>query len=93
MVSGFVYIIYKGKGFERNNSLKSQNGIINQILKKERLKRKQQEIDKRIEAKKVMDKLLEKIAKEGMSSLSAKDKRNLEWARKHYYPHDSDVVH
>ncbi len=95
LISGYLYLMrYKGK---RPGTSKKSSGsnvkVINEFLKKERLKRKQQEIDKRIEAKKIIDLLLEKIAREGMSSLTPKERKQLEWARKHYYPADGDIVH
>ena len=87
--------MYIGKVYNSDYrfSLNNTKGFISQFLKNERLKRKQQEIDKRIEAKKIIDTLLEKIAREGMSSLSPKEKKQLEWARRHYYPANGDVVH
>ena len=60
---------------------------------KERLKKKQEEINKRIKAKKIIDNLLEKIAREGMSALTPKEKKDLEWARRHYYPNEGDILH
>lgn len=97
LISGYIYIMYKMGGISRPEDERSKyNGnvhLINEFLKKERLKRKQQEVNNRIEAKKVIDVLLEKIAREGMSSLSPKERKMLEWARKHYYPANGDVVH
>lgn len=61
--------------------------------KKRRLKRKRKEIDERIEAKRIIDELLGKIARSGMSSLTSEEKTKLEWARKHYYPDGNDTVH
>jgi len=61
--------------------------------KKKRLKDKRKEIDNRIEAKRIIDELLAKIARSGMSSLSAEEKNRLEWARRHYYPGGNDTVH
>ena len=43
--------------------------------------------------KKVIDELLEKIARHGMSSLSSQEKKNLEWARKNYYPDQDETLH
>ncbi len=97
LISGFIYIMYNRgktpKGSHSSTSSGDNTGFINDLLKKERLKKKQQDIDRRIEAKKIIDKLLEKIARDGMSSLSVKEKKLLEWARKHYYPTDGDTLH
>ncbi|MBN2402982.1 MAG: rhomboid family intramembrane serine protease [Spirochaetes bacterium] len=94
LFSGFVFIIYKRKKSRlKNKNEASTGGKVSQFLMQERLKRKQQEIDKRIQAKNIIDSLLEKIAKEGMGSLTHKEKSDLEWARKHYYPDDEDIVH
>lgn len=94
VISGLIYIIFKRNKpakAENTNALKTSK--LNQFLMQERLKKKQQEIDKRIQAKNIIDSLLEKIAKEGMSSLTHKERSDLEWARKHYYPSEDDTVH
>jgi membrane associated rhomboid family serine protease len=94
LISGFIFIMYKRKKLRKSNSNSaSSGGKLNQFMMQERLKRKQQEIDKRIQAKNIIDSLLEKIAKEGMGSLTHKEKSDLEWARKHYYPNEEDIVH
>lgn len=96
LITGYIYLMYyrnTGKSVAGESKQASNINMINEFLKKERLKRKQQEIDRRMEAKKIIDILLEKIAREGMSSLSPKEKKMLEWARKHYYPADGDIVH
>ncbi len=91
LISGFLFIIYKNRKEKKSAGL--SDGTIDNFLRQERLKRKQEEIDKRIKAKNIIDSLLEKIAREGMTSLSYKEKNDLEWARKHYYPNDEDTVH
>lgn len=97
LITGFIFITYKRrKPHNTQNTDKAEpmpGGAISEFLKQERLKRKQLEIDKRIKAKNIIDSLLEKIAREGMSSLTHKEKNDLEWARKHYYPNDGDIVH
>lgn len=94
LITGFIFIMYKRRKSENKNKSESMpGGAISEFLKQERLKRKQQEIDRRIKAKNIIDSLLEKIAREGMGSLTHKEKSDLEWARKHYYPNDGDVVH
>jgi ABC-type branched-subunit amino acid transport system ATPase component len=70
-----------------------KQGIITGLFKKRRIKRKQKEVEERIRAKEIIDELLDKIARSGMKSLSAEEKRNLEWARRHYYPEGNDTLH
>jgi membrane associated rhomboid family serine protease len=91
LITGFLYIILKNRKAKSGRSFGGDT--INDFLKKERIKRKQEEIDRRIKAKEIIDTLLEKIAREGMESLSSKEKNELEWARKHYYPNDEDILH
>lgn len=61
--------------------------------KKNRLEKKKKVIDARIEAKRVIDELLAKIARSGMASLTSDEKKKLEWARRHYYPSNDDTLH
>jgi membrane associated rhomboid family serine protease len=68
-------------------------GILTKLIKQHRLNRKKKVIDSRIKAKQMIDDLLEKIAREGISSLSDKEKKDLEWARKNYYPTDEETIH
>ncbi len=58
-----------------------------------RIRRKKKVIETRIESKKIIDELLEKIARQGMSSLTPQEKKKLEWARKHYYPDRDETLH
>ena len=53
-------------------------------LKKQRLKKKQEEINKRINMKDEVDRILEKISKEGMNSLSKKEKEFLDQASREF---------
>ena len=50
--------------------------------KKKRLDKKRKEIERRIEMKEEVDRLLEKISREGMDSLSRKEKTFLDKASK-----------
>jgi membrane associated rhomboid family serine protease len=103
LISGFIFLLFKrrkksektGRNTSSDNqsSAHSPNGKIYQFLSQEKLKRKQEETDSRIKAKKIIDSLLEKIAREGMRSLTHKEKTELEWARKHYYPNEEDILH
>jgi membrane associated rhomboid family serine protease len=68
-------------------------GILTKLIKQHRNNRKKRVIDSRIKAKQMIDDLLEKIAREGISSLTEKEKKDLEWARKNYYPTDEETIH
>lgn len=70
-----------------------KNSIISDFEKKRRLKKKQDEINTRIKAKKIIDESLEKIAREGMSSLTPDEKKQLEWARRHFHPSENETMH
>ena len=64
LISGFIIIYYrlKHKGSSNKKSENKKN-IISNTLKNARLKKKKHEIDTRIKAKKIIDVLLEKIAR------------------------------
>jgi len=96
LISGFLILYRTGKQSRQKTSNFSANkkeSFIDQKIKKSKLKKKQKEIETRIKAKKIIDVLLEKIAREGMSALSSEEKKKLEWARKHYYPGGNETVH
>ena len=101
LISGFVLLKFffkprkfsSGAGAASNRNTEENGNSISAFFKKRRLKKKKREIEKRIEAKKIIDTLLEKIARFGMSSLTYEEKKNLEWARKHYYPDESETLH
>lgn len=95
IISGFIFITYRKRKMRKpdREAPQAAKGNVVQFVTRDRLKQKQQEIETRIKAKKTIDMLLEKIAREGMASLTNKEKSNLEWARKHYYPNDDDTVH
>ncbi len=91
LLSGFILI----QQMRSRASTRARNGAgpIDRLLKKIRINRKKKQIKTRIEAKEIIDTLLEKIAKNGMSSLTPEERRKLEWARKHYYPGRDETVH
>lgn len=70
-----------------------RGNFLEERLKRRRIEKKQGEIKNRIKAKEIIDTLLEKIGETGLESLTSEEKRDLEWARKNYYPSGSDVVH
>ncbi len=100
LVTGLLLFWYKASQ-PKNSSYSSyagtgkQNGpgFLSKIVKKRKLKQKQHEIEARIKAKKIIDRLLDKIAAQGISSLTTKEKRDLEWARKNYYPGNDVTFH
>ena len=95
LLSGLVIYKFKSQLFLKRGVSKKPSGQnpVSRLFKKARLNKKKQEIETRIRAKKIIDELLEKIARNGMSSLTPEEKKNLEWARKHYYPEGNDTVH
>ena len=105
LVSGFILLKFffkkppqkfsgsAGVASSRKGSPEKSGNFVSAFFKKRRLEKKKHEIEKRIEAKEIIDTLLEKIARSGMSSLTHEEKKNLEWARKHYYPDGSETRH
>jgi membrane associated rhomboid family serine protease len=93
IISGFVYMIARIKRPGGTEGRLGKGNFISNVLKSARVKKKKKEIESRIQAKQIIDKLLEKIARQGMSSLTPQEKSDLEWARKHYYPDGSDILH
>ncbi len=93
LVTGFLFLMYKRKYSFTGSKEFMKTNFFAGFIKKIRIRRKQKKIDDRIQAKKIIDDLLEKIAREGMSSLSSEEKKKLEWARKHYYPEGNDTLH
>lgn len=94
IISGLIFYFSRlraGSISEKKSSRKE--GLFHRRLKHARLKKKEKEIETRIKAKKIIDKLLEKIAREGMSSLTPDERKELEWARRHYYPDDNATFH
>ena len=88
IISGFILI-----KFMRKSSDYSSPSFLSSFIKKKRVSKKKKIIDSRIEAKKIIDELLAKIAKNGMNSLTPEEKKKLEWARKNYYPSSQDIMH
>lgn len=95
LFSGFLFLMYQRKNIAASSPSrqKKEEGPLSRLFKTLRLRKKRREINRRIEAKKIIDGLLEKIARDGMSSLTAQERRDLEWARKRYYPDDSETIH
>ncbi|HNU90768.1 MAG TPA: rhomboid family intramembrane serine protease [Spirochaetota bacterium] len=94
LVSGLIFIVIRSRsGRGRARPTAPGSSLWARMARNRRLKKKRKEIDERIEAKNIIDTLLEKIAREGMSSLTREERRRLEWARRHYYPDDRETMH
>ncbi len=94
LIAGFLILKFQSSfSSTRKKDKQPGAGIFSRFVKQKRVTRKKKEVEERIQAKKIIDKLLDKIARSGMSSLSPKEKKDLEWARKHYYPEKNDTMH
>lgn len=93
IISGFVLMLMYRRKEKKAGSPPSRVGIVGRFMKRIRLKRKQRVIEERRRAKEIIDACLEKIAREGMSSLTARERKDLEWARKHYHIDDTVTRH
>ncbi len=94
LVSGLVFILVRSRsGQGRTGAKPASASPWAKLMKKRRLRKKQKEINERIEAKRIIDTLLEKIARDGMSALSDGERSKLDWARHHYYPDDRETMH
>ncbi len=95
LVTGLVYYFLRIRrsAYAGMSEKKADGGFMSQFLKKLRVTRKKKVIEARIQSKKIIDELLEKIARQGMSSLTPQEKKKLEWARKHYYPDRDETLH
>ena len=63
------------------------------LFRNYRLLRHKKRIEERIKAKEIIDTLIDKITRYGYGALTPEEKRLLEWARKHYYPDNNDIIH
>ena len=90
LISGYILIRLMRSS---KSKAKFKISFIEKFKKKNRLNEKKKVIDTRIIAKKIIDDLLGKIAKSGMNSLTPEEKKKLEWARKHYYSSNDDILH
>ena len=88
IISGFILI-----KFLRKSPNSSSPSFFSSLMKKKRLEKKKKVIDSRIQAKKIIDELLAKIARSGMNSLTPEEKKKLEWARRNYYPSNDEILH
>lgn len=90
IIAGFLYLRFV---MMRSSRAHNHPGLISHILHKRKIEKTRQRIERRKEAKKIIDELLEKIARHGMSSLTSKERKQLDWARKHYFPDNDETIH
>ncbi len=93
LLSGLVVLLGLRRFESKGGTSARRGGFLEEYFRKRRNDRKRIEISRRIEAKKIIDALLEKIARGGMSSLTPDERKSLEWARKNYYPDSGDTMH
>jgi len=91
LITGFI--ILKIAAGRKNRFRKNKLAFFPGLLRSFRLRRKRNVINTRIKAKETIDILLDKIARQGMASLTAAERKDLEWARKHYYPGNDEMIH
>lgn len=88
LITGFILL--KSKFWYRKKAFFNP---FNSLYRNYRLARHKKRIEERIKAKEIIDSLLDKITRYGYGSLTPEEKRKLEWARKHFYPDNSDIIH
>ncbi len=98
LISGFLILWFAAKSRKEGKSFKTRNrrnerSFIEKFIQKQKNKSTRERIETRIKAQKTIDLLLAKIASTGLESLTAEEKRDLEWARKNYYPTNEDIIH
>jgi membrane associated rhomboid family serine protease len=96
LISGFVLLILWSRDRQAQPAAAGRvttTGFFASYIRKYRLAKKKREIEKRIRAKKIIDNMLEKIARNGMGSLTSEEKSDLEWARRNYYPGADEKIH
>ncbi|MCS7204728.1 MAG: rhomboid family intramembrane serine protease [Leptospiraceae bacterium] len=80
--SSQVSRIFYDESHEKESPLQRLKNRIEEFKKKRRLEKKRQEILRRIEMKEELDRILEKISKQGMNSLTSEEKKFLDRASK-----------
>ncbi len=90
ILAGFLYLKYL---MNRRNATNRRTGFFAEIMRKRKIEQTKKRIEKRNEAKRIIDELLEKIARQGMSSLTSEERKKLDWARKHYFPDRDETMH
>ncbi len=89
LVVGFILL----RRYRSGAKARGIGDIVSGYLKKQRIKKKKEAVEQRIRAKKIIDRMLDKIARSSVESLTPDEKKDLEWARRHYYPDSDDTLH
>lgn len=80
-VGGFLFVRY----FDFFRNLWNWNFSISRTIQRRKMRKYQEEMDMRVNAKTRVDELLDKISKEGMNSLTRKEKKFLNEASSKYF--------
>jgi len=81
VIGGLIYLYF----IKKSNTAFSFKFSFKDYLHKRKMKRLQEELDKRVNVKEKVDELLEKISQKGMKSLTRKEKQFLNEASSKYY--------
>lgn len=102
LISGFIILTMKANYLKNKkrtsgtvykaNFQKKQN-VFEKYKNKKRIQEKQEKEERQKKAKDIIDRLLNKISINGMESLTIEERKDLEWARKNYYPDKNDILH
>ena len=95
ILAGAVILFFSGYlSFSKTKRVFPKKGFspFARLFKKFRMQRQRHIINERIQAKEIIDTLLEKIAREGINSLTPEEKSRLEWARRRYYS-ENETLH
>ena len=87
LVSGFFFMQRIKKENIKKRSQKIKEAKEEERLHKEKILSDFKKMESRLKAKRIIDDLLDKIAREGMDSLTDDEKKLLEWARRNYNFH------
>ena len=80
-IGGFLFVRY----FDFFRNLWNWNFSISRTIQRRKMRKYQEEMDMRVNAKIRVDELLDKISKEGMNSLTRKEKKFLNEASSKYF--------
>ncbi len=97
LATGFLLIMYYRKNHSSGGSFYVVQGKKTSLfsrLKQKYQNSKQKDLwNNRILAKEIIDRTLDKVSKNGINSLTDKERADLEWARKNYHIHGNDTIH
>lgn len=101
LISGFLILSIKANSMKKRKTkgniykadFKKNKSFFEKQKQKKIIEKKKKEQLNKEKAKKIIDQLLNKISLHGMDSLTVSEKKDLEWARKHYYPEKNETIH